>query len=391
VAVGGSLVFHLLVAVAAMPDPPPSLVEPEVAPVELIVSEPELPARFVPPPIERPPEPEDISPRERQAARPLLAVLTEPLNGQPLPPLPSEPSEPRSPEPSTDEPIPVVIPWVPSPREAARRQALLEDLPPLSDQERVEARVQGIMEGALRPLPNDVSPPPEMHLDSEGNLVHHDGALVAKIHPDGTVDFGTTASVGLDEFDDDGPSDEILDMHTKIPGVPIPLIARRASEADRARGKNDDDVGPGVTFRPNMDLTDLMLKARGEDPLAARKRRFLRLTEELRDGMADENRVKTLSQSKVRAGHNLDRVWSDPSYSFATKRRLLFQLWDECDEPQREQDDRPEAKAGLRARRHILGYVRQKLPPGSAEAFSPDELRRLNSRRESSGPFEPYR
>ena len=69
---------------------------------------------------------------------------------------------------------------------------------------------------------------------------------------------------------------------------------------------------------------------------------------------------------------------------------MLFQLWDECEEPRNELDDRPEAKAGQRVRGHIIRFVRERLPAGSPEAFGLEELRRLNASRSSTKSFAPY-
>lgn len=373
-----------------MPSPPAG--EPPYSEVELITLPPELAARVEVTPQIVPREPtETPSERRVNSNRPLLAALTTPHSVLPPSPVQEELPTPQEvvEEPSPIPQGPLMVPWLPSPRDTAKRQILLDNLPPISDQERVEARVKGILDGALHELPNDQSPMPSLETDGEGNLIHRDGALVATIHPDGTVDFGTSATVTVDGFGDDH-DDDITSLHTKIPGVPIPLAVRRASEADCMVNRCDDKAGAGATFRPSMDLTDLALKARGENPLAARQRRFLRLTEGLRDDIADRHRKRSLSRSRLRAGRNLDRIWSDEALGFAQKRRMLFRLWDECEEPEGEDDDRPEAAAGLRARRHILQFIRQKMPPGSPGAFSPGELRLLNSNRGSSRPFSPY-
>lgn len=397
VALGGSVLVHIVVAMAAVPDIASVREdEPPFTPVELVPPEPERPSPVVPPPEPPPPEPEEQEERthRRQTAEPrLLASLTDPRRETTLPRAPDEPPllEPSPAAPAPEEPETIYVPRVPTPREAARRQALLDNLPPLTDEDRVTRRARGMMKGALAPPPNDASPMPTLVPDGEGNLVHHDGALTATIRPDGSVDFEVGPSTSVDQYSE-GPPDDIVDMHTKIPGVPIPLASRRANQVDCATpDRCFDKAGPGLTVRPGMDLNDLLLKAKGDDPLAARKRRFLRLTEDLRDDMAEEHRRKTLSRSKLRAGRNLGRVWSDGTLGFATKRVMIFQLWDECDEPQGEGDDRPEAKAGQRARGHILKFVRQKLPRGSPEAYPPDELRRLNARRKSRQAFRPYR
>jgi hypothetical protein len=98
----------------------------------------------------------------------------------------------------------------------------------------------------------------------------------------------------------------------------------------------------------------------------------------------------TLARSKLRAGRHLERLWSDDSRDHATKRRIIFQLWDECEELDGESDVRELAKAGERSRSHIIRFIRKNLPAGSPRAFTTDELDRLNASRESRQLFAPY-
>ena len=80
-----------------------------------------------------------------------------------------------------------------------------------------------------------------------------------------------------------------------------------------------------------------------------------------------------------------DRLWSS-GLEVAAKKRELFALWDDCAET-----GAPElVEASQRARAFLVGFVNAKLPPGSADAFSPDELARLNARRVSRAVFAPY-
>ena len=161
--------------------------------------------------------------------------------------------------------------------------------------------------------------------------------------------------------------------------------------ACRRPGPPTDSAGLGATIRPNFDLNDLAAMAVGDDPLAAQKRWFLRQTEPLRDSLAAKARKQDLSRAAVAARRRAAAVLSDRDLAFPAKRRLLFELWDECEEPAHEGDLRPEVAAGLRARELIEGLVRQKLPRGGEGAYSASELRRLNSKRSSKRRFSPYR
>ena len=67
----------------------------------------------------------------------------------------------------------------------------------------------------------------------------------------------------------------------------------------------------------------------------------------------------------------LEQLWAstpDP----AARRTALYELWSDC------ADD----EAGARARAMVVGWIRAKLPAGSQDAYSPDELGRLG--------FHPY-
>ena len=77
--------------------------------------------------------------------------------------------------------------------------------------------------------------------------------------------------------------------------------------------------------------------------------------------------------------NNLDRLWSREQQPIA-RRAALFELWDECGEDE----------AGLRARAIVIGWIRAKLPAGSADAYTDEELTALQTRRTSSTAFAPY-
>jgi hypothetical protein len=93
-----------------------------------------------------------------------------------------------------------------------------------------------------------------------------------------------------------------------------------------------------------------------------------------------------IRQSLDRLPRHLAAVWRDRRWSAAERRRILFALWDEAAEP----DDRELAAAGHNARRAIERFVRRELPPGSADAFTVEELALLNARRGGGEQFRPY-
>ncbi len=388
-----SVLLHLLVLASGMwwstQTPAPR------RPVEILLIPLSTPQ---PTPLEPPPRPvrdsPSIEPRPAEGItplRPLLASLTISRRSSVTP----TSIEPSSVEPGVEpvvEPSEPTLVDVPEPREAALRETVRELPPPATEGEVIEGRVAKMLQESLRPRLNDSALMPDLHPDGQGNLVYENGALRALISPDGTVSFRRHRGASIDGLpgskSPDPEEQEILDLYTRIPGVP--LTVRRASAAECAAGPCEDKAGLGVTLRPHSDLNDAILRARGEDPLAARKRRFLRLTRELRDGLATKSQKRSARHAKLRAGRHLERLWSDGSLGFAAKRLRLFRLWDECDEVVEGGDERPEAAAGQRARSHILSFIRQRLPRDGPTAYSTNELRGFNGTRESLQPFAPY-
>ena len=79
-------------------------------------------------------------------------------------------------------------------------------------------------------------------------------------------------------------------------------------------------------------------------------------------------------------------IWRRPGWSYSLRRRILFELWDEC----AEQGESFRVAGGNTARRTIEEFVRTFLPADSPYGYRPEELAALNSRRESRGAFTPY-
>jgi hypothetical protein len=78
----------------------------------------------------------------------------------------------------------------------------------------------------------------------------------------------------------------------------------------------------------------------------------------------------------------LDSVWNDRRLAPQARREIVFEIWDECAEP----DDPELAHEGAKARRIIAGYVRAK-----RDRYSAAELDGFRRRRARAPYFEPYR
>ena len=182
---------------------------------------------------------------------------------------------------------------------------------------------------------------------------------------------------------------------------------RRPSDRNRQRGRCCGLPPEGLVglspFRgvPVPGLVELVYALYGVDPNRAAKSAFLDRTRAFRTQQAIDFALANLDRRLAALERELVEIWRAPGRSTAEKRRILFERWDECDELVElsyvglPKDailtiERARMRAAERARARILRFVRKALPPGTPEAYTPDDLRRLNARRRSRRPFEPY-
>lgn len=142
-------------------------------------------------------------------------------------------------------------------------------------------------------------------------------------------------------------------------------------------GFNPDLATGSATF----DITEAIMGASGQDPLRAEREYFMRETEELRAQLEAQHRRQETSSGLARIPGRLTRVWQTENRTPGSRRWRIFQLWDECDE-----DD----ASGREARAAMIRWIRLNLPAGGEHAYTEDEIRRFNARRESREEFAPY-
>jgi hypothetical protein len=135
----------------------------------------------------------------------------------------------------------------------------------------------------------------------------------------------------------------------------------------------------------SFDVTDAMMRSKGIDPYASYKLKVLDETRDERVALGKRYRTQQLAQSKQLVQKNLERLWSTQP-DLAARKQGLFELWDDCAESGPDEV----VVAGASARTYVVGFIRSKLPQGSADAFSAEELARLNKQRKSRAPFAPY-
>jgi hypothetical protein len=134
-----------------------------------------------------------------------------------------------------------------------------------------------------------------------------------------------------------------------------------------------------------FDLTDLAMKGHHQDPYRYEKERFMDNTSKLRGELTARARKDRLESSLAALPAHLEQVWSDASHSARARRGVLYAMWRET----AGSDDEVGA-AGRKARAAIEAFIRERLPEGSEDAFTDDELRRYNAR-VGAVKFEPYR
>jgi hypothetical protein len=145
----------------------------------------------------------------------------------------------------------------------------------------------------------------------------------------------------------------------------------------------DPDGHLTVRDRITADLTDLVMRAAGQDPYAASKEKALRATFPLRLALAERYRRGQLQLALGELPRRLEQLWADAARGPAARRRLLFELWDECLEGS------AGGGSGELARATILVFVRRHMPPGSPDSFPLHELAALNAGRQSRALFAP--
>ena len=242
------------------------------------------------------------------------------------------------------------------------------------------------------PPPPPVTPSGELSPAGHGEQRSEHGGFVATVGRDGLVTLADRPNVrvnlavpspralgrGLADWARD-PYAQTRDRERERERQRLPSGVVDDEEEQRKRPKTVPLISG--TF----DITDWVMRMAGRDPYLAAKLRFLDRTRAERVELAAEYRKELLRNVTVIVREHLARLWSQPGDP-ADKRRLLFELWDEC----LETGSPDEIEAAGQARKAILGFIRDRLPAGSAHAFAAAELTALNRERTSREPFAPY-
>jgi hypothetical protein len=134
-----------------------------------------------------------------------------------------------------------------------------------------------------------------------------------------------------------------------------------------------------------FDVTDMLMRGRKQDPYRYEKEKFMETTAKMRADLQTKARKAQLESSLAYLPTYLEELWRDPNRPVRERRRLLYAMWREAAGT----DDEVGA-AGRKARTTIEAFVRERLPEGSEDAFTDEELRRYNARG-GSMRFDPYK
>jgi hypothetical protein len=135
-----------------------------------------------------------------------------------------------------------------------------------------------------------------------------------------------------------------------------------------------------------FDMTDWAMRESGQDPYYYRKHAYLERTREERAGIAKTEERENLRDSLAWLSDFVRRIWEYDAWSAEKRRRVLFDLWDEC----AERGSKAVVDTADSARATIIAFIRRELPEGADDAYTADELRDLNANRTSRLRFTPY-
>jgi hypothetical protein len=133
----------------------------------------------------------------------------------------------------------------------------------------------------------------------------------------------------------------------------------------------------------SFDLTDAFMRDQGQDPYASEKLKALDATREQRFEQGERYKHEQLATSDALALQNLEEMWVRTK-TLAERKQALFEMWDECAET----GPADLVAAGHAARRTIVAFIRARL--AGRDAYTPDELVRLNAQKTSAERFAPY-
>jgi hypothetical protein len=137
---------------------------------------------------------------------------------------------------------------------------------------------------------------------------------------------------------------------------------------------------PKVMF--SFDLTDEFVHESTQGTLYPyEKANFLAATFERRTEMAAKWYAGEMRAATKELPLRLDALWADTRYRRRERRRIICLLWGDLDTST--SDARPAATI-------IEAWIRKRLPPGSSDAYTNDEVNACSPKRVGTPAFRPY-
>jgi hypothetical protein len=281
---------------------------------------------------------------------------------------------------------------------------------------------QRIAEGGGHELPPETKPSGLLSKEPGGKAAIYDRVTTVDVEQDGTAHFHDKPDIDIklklpiphidvEEMRQDlgklltdwyadpyastrfGRTQDLSNINLAVPGAcdewgsiwcDDPLAPEREKYA-REQKKTSGSILGGTA-----DITAYLHRKFVGDPYASRKKKLLDDTRDERAKMGSEFRAQQLVRSAELIQRNLVRLANAKLPAIET-RAAAFELWDECGEAVGEEALGGDfAQAGQRARAQVIGWIRSHLPQASPDAYTDEEIARLNLHRSSKQPFEPY-
>ncbi len=133
-----------------------------------------------------------------------------------------------------------------------------------------------------------------------------------------------------------------------------------------------------------FDVTDLLMKAKHQDPYRAEKQAFMNYTDAMRKKMAVAALKERQAASLEHLPEHLDDIWRNRARTVEARRQEIYEMWLDAAMSESETGDAAKEACSI-----VETYVRRYLPADSADAFTEDELAKLNGGKRFK--FAPYR
>ena len=132
----------------------------------------------------------------------------------------------------------------------------------------------------------------------------------------------------------------------------------------------------------SFDLSDEFVRELGHgtsSPYA--KANFLAATFKRRTAMAAEVNSRQMRAARTELPRQLDALWADTRYRRRERRRIVFLMWKELD---------GSTADGRSAAATIEAWIRKRLPRGSSDAYTDQEIAAYSRERPGEPAFSPY-